>query len=397
MSAALPEVCLVGHPFAPIGMGEQLRCSFRALRSIGVRPAVLDVYGSPQRDPAAESEFGPFLEQGFRAVNLFHINGDEVEPVLAHLAGRPSPPRMWRAVAPLWELPNYPPQWARLLERFDEVWACSRFIEQALVKVVHRPVVHLPPACEVVLSSFVGRRFFGIPESAYAFLFSFDLRSWATRKNPEAVVAAFRRAVHRRPHAPAMLVLKINGAELGDDRYRAFLESLADLRDRLLVLPRTLTDDEMKNLVRCCDCYLSLHRSEGFGRGPAEAMALGKPVIATRWSGNLDFMNDGNSILVDCALIPVPPDAYPHWEGQHWAEPDVEQAAASMVDLLDGPEKGMAIGRRASLDMRREFSYRAIGLRTVERMVSPANPRSAEDAGARPASAASPARTKGSG
>jgi glycosyltransferase involved in cell wall biosynthesis len=134
----------------------------------------------------------------------------------------------------------------------------------------------------------------------------------------------------------------------------------------LIVLPRTLTDDEMKNLVRCCDCYVSLHRSEGFGRGPAEAMVLGKPVIATRWSGNLDFMNDNNSILVDCALTPVAPEAYPYWQGQHWAEPDVEQAAASMVDLLDEPEKGLAIGRRASLEMRREFSYRAIGVRTAQ-------------------------------
>jgi glycosyltransferase involved in cell wall biosynthesis/SAM-dependent methyltransferase len=366
MSAAFPDVCLVGHPFAPIGMGEQLRSSFRALRSVGVRPGLLDVYGGQHPEPAAVAEFGPFLETGFRTLNLFHINGDEIEPVLAHLAGRPSPARTWRAVLPLWELPHYPERWARLLEQFDEVWAASRFVEEAIAKVVQRPVVHLPPACEVVLSSFIGRRFFGIPEATYAFLFSFDLRSWATRKNPEAVVAAFRRAVHKRPHAPVTLVLKINGVELGDARYRAFLESLADLRDRLLVVPRTLTDDEMKNLVRCCDCYVSLHRSEGFGRGPAEAMALGKPVIATRWSGNLDFMNDGNSLLIDCALTPVAPDAYPFWQGQHWAEPDVEQAAAAMVELLDQPEKGVAIGRRASLDLRREFSFRAIGRRTVQ-------------------------------
>lgn len=368
MSAALPDVCLVGHPFAPIGMGEQLRSSFRALRSIGLRPAVLDVYELQTPEPPAESEFGPFLEKGFRTLNLFHINGDEVEPILAHLAGRPSPRQMWRAVIPLWELPNYPTQWAQLLEQFDEVWASSLFIERALSEAVHRPVVHLPPACEVVLSAFRGRRFFGIPESTYAFLFSFDLRSWVTRKNPEAVVAAFRRVVHKRPHAQVTLVLKINGAELGDERYRAFLDSLGDLRDRLVVLPRTLTDDEMKNLVRCCDCYVSLHRLEGFGRGPAEAMALGKPVIATRWSGNLDFMNNDNSLLVDCALVPVPPDAYPHWQGQRWADPDVEHAAASMVQLLDDPGKGAAIGRRASLDMRHDFSYRAIGVRTLQRL-----------------------------
>ena len=123
------DVCLVGHPFAPIGMGEQLRASFRALRSIGLRPAVLDVYESQKPDREAEAEFGPFLDRGFRALNLFHLNGDEIEPVLAHLAGRPSPPQTWRAVLPLWELPDYPAVWASRLEQFDEVWACSRFIE----------------------------------------------------------------------------------------------------------------------------------------------------------------------------------------------------------------------------------------------------------------------------
>ena len=368
MSTAPLDVCLVGHPFAPIGMGEQVRSSFRALRSIGLRPALLDVYGGLRPDPEAEAEFGPFLTDGFRTVNLFHINGDEVEPVLTHLAGRPSPPRMWRAVSPLWELPEYPAHWARQLERFDEVWASSRYLEQALLNAVQRPVVHLPPACEVVLSSFRGRRFFGIPEATYAFLYSFDLRSWVTRKNPVQWWLPFARSCRSALTTRRCWCLKINGAELGDDRYRTFVDSLADLGDRLLVLPRTLSDDEMKSLVRCCDCYVSLHRSEGFGRGPAEAMVLGKPVIATRWSGNLDYMNDGNSLLVDCTLTPVPPDAYPHWQGQHWAEPDVEQATAHMVTLLDEPEKGVALGRRASLDLRRDFSYRAIGVRTLQRL-----------------------------
>jgi len=367
VSPRVPDVCLVGHPFIPIGMGEQVRSSFRSLRSVGLRPALRDVYGSQKPEPDAEAEFGPFLEEGLRTFNLFHINGDEVEPVLRHLAGVPSPAPSWRAVSPAWELPQYPAEWARLLDQFDEVWAFSRFVEQALVQTVHRPVIHVPPACEVVLSSFLSRRYFGIPESHYTFLFSFDLRSYVSRKNPEAVVAAYRRVLQKRPHAATTLVLKINGAELADDRFREFLASFADLGDRVLVIPRTLGDDEAKNLVRCCDCYVSLHRSEGFGRGPAEAMVLGKPVIATRWSGNLDFMNDSNSLLIDYTLMPVAPGAYPHWQGQRWADPDVEQAAARMVELLDAPEKGIELGRRASLDMRREFSYRAIGVRMLQR------------------------------
>jgi glycosyltransferase involved in cell wall biosynthesis len=382
MSSPALDICLVGHPFAPIGMGEQLRASFRALRSIGVRPGLLDVYQLQKPEPEAEAEFGPFLEQGFRTLNLFHINGNEVEQVLEHLSGRPSPPGAWRAVSPVWELPHYPAEWARQLERFDEVWASSHFVEKSLQEAVQRPVAHVPQACEVVLSSFRSRRFFGIPESTYAFLYSFDLRSYVTRKNPEAVVAAFRRVIEQRPHAPATLVLKVNGAELGDERYSTFLASLEDLRERIVLIPRTLTDDVMKSLVRCCDCYVSLHRSEGFGRGPAEAMFLGKPVIATGWSGNLDYMNAGNALLVDHVLVPVTPQAYPHWEGQQWAEPDVDQAVAHMLALLDEPEKGLELGRRARLEIRRDFSFRAIGVRTLERLQQGAR-------GARPTTGAS--------
>jgi glycosyltransferase involved in cell wall biosynthesis len=365
MSAPLPSVCLVGHPYAPIGMGEQLRSSFRSLRSVGVRPSLLDVYGHLTPEPAASAELGPFLSPALRQLNVFHINGDEVEPVLARLEGRQGPARPYRIVVPAWELPVYPAVWARQLERFDEVWASSRFIEQSLNKAVRRPVVHVPQSCEVVVSSFFSRRYFGIPEASYAFLFSFDLRSWATRKNPEAVVAAFRKVLQRRPYAQTTLVLKVNSPEQGDGRHAAFVESLGDLRDRVVLLQRTLSDDEVKSLVRCCDCYLSLHRSEGFGRGPGEAMAMAKPVIATRWSGNLDYMDDTNSFPIDCRLVPVERDAYPHWEGQQWAEPDLEQAVARMLDVLDDPEKGATLGRRASLSIRRDFSFRAIGARTA--------------------------------
>src|SRR5512136_3068638 len=99
------------------------------------------------------------------------------------------------------------------------------------------------------------------------------------------------------------------------------------MRDRVIVIWKVFSDNEMRNLIRCCDCFVSLHRSEGFGLGMAEAMYMGKPVIATAYSGNLAFMNESISCLVDYKLIPVEEGQYPFPKGQVWADPDLDQAA----------------------------------------------------------------------
>lgn len=362
------EITLVGHPFAPIGRGEDVRCSFRALRSVGVSPGLLDLYALNPPEPTAQDEFGDFLVSNTSRVNIFHINGDEVEPALAALGGRSGSTVAINVVYPAWELARYPEPWARQLDRFDEVWAPSRFIEAAVRGAVTKPVVRMPLSTEVILSSFLGRRWFGIPESAYAFLFFFDIRSYASRKNPEAVLSAFRRAVARRPYADCALVLKLHGGEAASVVAGELRQAVAEMRDRVVLIDRTMTDNEVKNLVRCCDCFVSLHRAEGFGRGLIEAMYLGKPVIGTAYSGNMDFMHADNSFLVDYRLVPVGEDQYPHGQAQLWAEPDEAQAADLIVGLLDSPGLGVRVGHRAALDIRTRFSYRAVGVKMLERI-----------------------------
>jgi glycosyltransferase involved in cell wall biosynthesis len=349
-------------------MGEHVRCSFRSLRSVGITPGLVDIYGLNEPEPDARNEFGMHLVPNAGTLNVFHINGDEVDQTLATLAYRPGPSDSYNIVYPAWELARYPADWARQLERFDEVWAPSRFIAESLAAAVDRPVIHMPLACEVIISQFLGRRWFGISEHSLVFLFFFDLRSYASRKNPDAVVAAFRKLLRARPYADCTLVLKVNGAETMTDALRDLRHSLNDLRDRVVLIERTLTDNEIKNLVRCCDCFVSLHRSEGFGRGLCEAMYLGKPVIGTAYSGNMDFMTSETALLVDYALVKVGPGDYPHWESQVWADASVDHAAQHMVAVMDDPGAARAIGERASLHIRTQFGYRAAGVRYSERI-----------------------------
>lgn len=361
------KLSLVGHPYAPIGMGEHLRCSYRALRSVAVKPAIGDIYKLQVPDADELTEFGTASSETASAISIFHINGDEVNQAMAHLT-HGGPWDGYKIIYPAWELPRYPKELALQLNRFDEIWAPSQFIKQALESECKRDVYLMPLACEVVLSSFLSRRYFDIPESDYTFLFYFDVGSYWQRKNPEAVVRVFRRLLELRPLSSARLVLKINGAEMAPELMGQLQESLSDISVHVTTLTRVMSDNEVKNLVRCCDCFVSLHRSEGYGRGMAEAMFLGKPVIATGYSGNLQFMSVESALLVPFSLVPVGKNAYPHWQDQVWANPDEEEALRYMVDLVDNPSFGREVGERARRHMRLTSSFRSTGLRYLRRL-----------------------------
>jgi len=363
------EICVVGYPFSPTGMGEHARSTARALVAAGIEARLVDV--APPGAPRAsdlEHAFGAWASPGLgRGVNIFCVNADEVDRVCA-LLDRDAFAAAHNVVYPAWELAAFPEPWARKLDRFDEVWAPSAFIQAAVAPVVRRPVLHMPLAVELTFESFLGRRHFAIPEDAFVFLFFFDFSSYADRKNPMAVLEAFERLAVRRPHADLHCVIKFRGAADTQDARRALEARLAALGGRVQAINADLSDNEIKNLVRNADVFVSLHRSEGFGRGMAEAMAMGRAALATGYSGNLDFMTPDTSFLVDHRLVPVAPGAYPFGEGQVWAEPSVEHAAALMETALDDPAGLIERGRLARRHIRTHFSARAIGLRYAARL-----------------------------
>ncbi len=365
------RVRCVGHPFAPIGMGEHVRSVLRCLTEVGLDPALVDIYG-PQGtpDPGLVADFGAAVTQDLGdGINIFCINGDEIAQAFQVLRARNLlAPGSRNVIYPAWELERYPRDWAEQLMRFDEVWAPSAFIRDAIAETVTIPVIHMPLACEVTRVALRGRRYFGIRETAHAFLFAFDFLSYLERKNPFAVIEAFAAVIAARPWADASLVIKTNNSAQRPEMHARFLKAIAPLADRITVIDRTLSDAEMKALMGLCDAFVSLHRSEGFGRGLSEAMALGKPVIATAYSGNMDFCTEETALLVPYELIPVRPGDYPHHEGQHWADPDVGTAAAAMLRLLDDPAFGRALGQRARSALARGFGYLPVGLRYAERI-----------------------------
>lgn len=360
----LPAVTLIGNPFDSIGRSQHLRATWRALAAAGVHAKVHDVYAiEPERAVRRQMTHARVKRVG-PGIRVFHLNGNEIARAIDRLQA--SAPDFlstgYNIVAPVWELPRYPQHWADQLDRFHEIWVPTRFVESSIRPRVSVPVVHMRNACEPHVGRRLGRARFGIPTKAFAILYFFDLRSFVARKNPFAAVKAFEVLWRKRGHAPLHLVLKLNYGET-DGRVAAQLrDAVAPFRDKVTIIAATLTDNETKNLVRCCDCFLSLHRSEGFGRGPAEAMFFGKPVVATGWSGNMDYMVDGAAFAVPYTLIPVQQGEYIEHEDQVWADPSVDDAVDMLVRLVDDPRVARETGERAQAYMKRHYSDGAIGL-----------------------------------
>ena len=278
------------------------------------------------------------------------------------LAGLHPRPGTYRIGAWYWELERAPRSWRRHAGWLDEIWAPTPFIAEALRGVVPMPVVDMLPGIPMPLDARPPRSRWGLPEDRYLFLFAFDMNSTMERKNPLAAIAAFRQAF--RTEERVGLVVKVSRGD-ADPRALAALRAACE-PGRVWLIDEVLGD--LHGLMAACDAYVSLHRSEGFGLTMAEAMALGKPTIATGYSGNLAFMNDANSRLVDFERVPTPNAGPFYRSGCRWAEPSVAHAARLMRSFVDDPTAARELGERGRGSVRETLSLEAAGRRMTARL-----------------------------
>ncbi len=266
-----------------------------------------------------------------------------------------------------WELPELPDEWLKEFEFTDEVWGATRFICDAVSRKTSAPVVYMPPVVSLAESAGLSRAQLGLPEDRYLFLAMFDTNSVLQRKNPLAVLRAFKSAFASSSEKRVGLVMKFNNPDYRQPLLQSVVEEIAGREDVVLV-DRIMPRNEVTSLIEHCDCFVSLHRSEGFGMGPAEAMTLEKPVIVTNWSGNVDYMTPDNSIGIDYELVKLGQDYGPYKAHQTWAEPDVEQAAHWMKKIAADPELGRRLGRRGRETIEAQYSPRIVGALIRDRL-----------------------------
>jgi glycosyltransferase involved in cell wall biosynthesis len=245
-----------------------------------------------------------------------------------------------------WELPIVPPDWRAGLPFVHEVWVPSHFTAAAMETIApgHVRVVPPPLGALAPLRSVLDRSAFGLPETSVIVLMSFNLASSFERKNPLAAIAWFRAAFGDRKDR--LLVLKVGNPDHFPQDF-AVLCAAATAASNIRIDTRRLPAEDHAALIAACDIVVSPHRAEGLGLVPAEAMLLGKPVIATGWSGNLDFMDPVSAALVGYRLVPAR-DARGVYDvtGAVWAEPDIQEGVAQLRRLADDAAERIALGAR---------------------------------------------------
>lgn len=331
-------VNVIGFVSARLGLGVAARVSVAALVEAGVPVAVVDLElpdGRSGYDQSWAHLRIADIDRLPHRINLVHVNPPEAIGIWQRFPA-------WFAAGvnyavPFFELADIPSSWLAHLSRYDAILAPSEHIAAAVRNALPTPVRHYPIAADVRTVMPLSRKSLGIPEAAFAFVTTWDTDSGLNRKNGLGALRAFAHAFENR--SDVVLVLKVNGIAKHPELDRAIS---AMPQGRVLIIDQYLPYADVLGLYAACDAFISLHRAEGLALGLMESMLLGKPVIATGWSGNMDFMDDASAALVRYAHTPVLDTQAAYAPGQFlrqqlWAEPDLLHAVELMRRLVNDP------------------------------------------------------------
>lgn len=356
-----PGVNMLGHFCYASGLRVSAESMVEAMRRVGVSASLRDVWTDAKDDPHHVDFHGmetydvtvihtqpePFFDEAYRRAHLFERN-----------------PRTYRVGYWYWEFDSIPDSWIGHAEKVDEVWAATEFVARGFRDRLSIPVRTLFPGVKLAPYTARTKSYFGLEESPFTFLFTYHMMSVMERKNPKGLIRAFKQAF--RPDEPVRLVLK---SSFGD-RHPAQMQDLRDAAAgaNITIIDKILNPDEVLSLMDACDAYVSLHRSEGLGLTMAEAMLMGKPVIATNFSGNVDFMDDSNSLLVPYKLVKLGKPIPPYDADLEWAEPSEQHAAELMRRVYDNQAWAKEVGARGKASAEANLSLEAAGRRIAARL-----------------------------
>jgi glycosyltransferase involved in cell wall biosynthesis len=345
-------LALIGQWSAPSGRGEDLRGSAAALDAAGFKDYVIvDRDSGAMLRPNGEA----LAEAKALAVNtaIVHLNAETAlldwEFLRQRHISAETSIGFWA-----WELERLPRSWRHAFSFYDALWASTNFARSAFAREALRPVSLMPMTVAVPEFAREARR----PGAPTVFFFMFDFRSYASRKNPEGVVQAFLQAFPSGSE-PVRLIIKTQGGASAPGAWRRLNALCSDPRIELRDV--SLDRSALLKMIATADVFVSLHRSEGFGRGPAEAMLLERPVIATGYSGTADFISADCAYVVSHTLRPVLPAEYPGADGQNWAEPDIAEAAGFMRRCHENPKEAAELGRRGAARVQDLYNPRRVG------------------------------------
>jgi glycosyltransferase involved in cell wall biosynthesis len=351
---------VAGFLTAELGLGEVARSYVQAIKHLEMPLSLQDAsFITHQRK--ADTSLSGFSFYNPYPTNLICLNAPEIRHFIERFGAQYFKTK-YNIGSWWWEVEELPADWQVEFYRFDELWVGTNFIRDNFLKVSPIPVFTVPPLV-VLQRTGITRTIYDLSRSEFIFLYAFDFFSCFERKNPLAVVEAFKMAFPN--EAKARLVIKSTNGSSFPAQFTQ-LHQACDHK-QITLLDSYMSKKELCGLIENCDCYVSLHRTEGFGLPMAEAMALKKPVIATGWSGNLDFTTPENSLLVKYGFTENGQDYGPYKRGMRWADPDVEHAAKLMRLMFEDQEHAKTLGQKGQATIQEKFSKDAVATAMAQR------------------------------
>lgn len=349
---------------AEIGFGEAIRNNLAALKKVGV-PAKPINFNQNVRNRLNDTSVSFEDNINNYPVNIVHLNIDAIlsfiqEKSTDYFQGK------YNIGYWAWEMEEFPDAYAEYFKFYDEIWTCSRYCLDSMSMKAPIPVVNIPHAIDIKEEDIDTDFETGLLEDCFNFLFVFDYNSLIERKNPIGLIDAYEKAFGLN-NEKVKLILKTSLSNQHGKSKRKVMERIGN-NTSIIYKEEMLRRPELLALMNKADCYISLHRSEGFGLTIAEAMALGKPVITTGYSGNLDFTHVNNSYLVKYKMLKHEVDLSVLPKNNYWSEPDTEHAAELMKFVFENQEHAAEIGRKGKEDIQTYFSLEAIGNRMKTRL-----------------------------
>lgn len=329
-TASKPGFNLIGYATSPIGLGEDLRSFAAMLDYLNIPFSIIDLPTDSSKKVVVKFKSmtmetydnSMFFMSAMECQNLANVH-----PTLF------SEPKKKLGYF-LWELPDFPDEYVQALKLVDHIWCPTKFVQEAffakskqLILSIPLPVIQAKPELDNGSNAVDFRKALDIPKEAFVCLFMFDMRSTLNRKNPQATVEAFTQFAKGKKDV--FLILKINRWQ------RDVHESLQWLpkSENIKIVKETLSPAQLTNLYEASNCYISLHRSEGFGRTLVEALQHGLWLISSNYSGPADYLTDQNAHLVSWEAKTVHKGEYPHNTHSTWAEPSVVETVAQLEKL----------------------------------------------------------------
>ena len=350
-------VNLIGSIRAEMGLGQSCRLVARQLEQSHYDFSIYNINFNGElreKDHTYDSYISETLPYG---VNLFHVNPCELGKVFMMM------PEAWSGryniAFWLWELEEFPDEWVKYCQLFDEIWTPSEFAGRGVKKKTNIPVKTVPYSVIAPFNECYTRAEFGLPEDKFLYLIMYDSNSTSGRKNPQGALSAYKKAFPKECEDVG-LVIKVNNAKPLDIEQ---LEKELEGYKNVYFITDVLEKDKVNSLIRCVDVFVSLHRAEGFGLVMAEAMLLGTPPVATNWSSNVEFMSEEACCMVGYKLIANGKAEGLYPKGCIWAEPDVDEAAGYLRKLKEDTlfyQSKVETGRQCVLERLNEDALRRL-------------------------------------